>query len=43
MNTFTRLYKDNTIQGGDGQRQAGTVNEEKKKKKKKENKDVLMS
>jgi cyclophilin family peptidyl-prolyl cis-trans isomerase len=40
MNTFTRLHKDNTIQGGDGQRQAGKAKEEKKKK---ENKDVLMS
>jgi len=32
MNTFTRLHKDNTIQGGDGQRQAGYVKERRKKK-----------
>ena len=31
MNTFTRLHKDNTIQGGDGQRQAGKAKEEERK------------
>jgi cyclophilin family peptidyl-prolyl cis-trans isomerase len=43
MNTFTRLHKDNTIQGGDGQRQAGKARKKEKEKEKKENKDVLMS
>lgn len=38
MNTFTRLHKDNTIQGGDGQRQAGKAKKEKEEKKKKKRK-----
>ena len=39
MSTFTRFDKDNTMQGGDGQRQAGDAMETKRK----ENKDVLIS
>jgi hypothetical protein len=35
MNTFTRLHKDNTIQSGDGQRQAGKATRKRKEKRKK--------
>lgn len=31
-NTFTRLHKDNTIRGGDGQRQAGKAKERKQRR-----------
>jgi hypothetical protein len=36
MNTFTRLHKDNTIQSGDGQRQAGKATRKRKEKKRKQ-------
>ncbi len=32
MNTFTRLHKDNTIWGGDGQRQAGKARKRKQRR-----------
>ncbi len=48
MNTFTRLHKDNTIRGGDGQRQAGKAKndedeEEKEKKRKQRRVDELIT
>ena len=42
MNTFTRLHKDNTIQGGDGQRQEGKATAEEKKKRKQRRVDELI-
>jgi hypothetical protein len=39
MNTFTRLHKDNTMWGGDGQRQAGKA----KKKRKQRRVDELIT
>ncbi len=43
MNTFTRLHKDNAIQGGDGQRQAGKAKKEEKKKRKQRRVDELIT
>ena len=43
MNTFTRLHKDNTIQSGDGQRQAGKAKRKRKEKRKQRRVDELIT